>query len=106
MTSGAVAFALPMKPDMKVLLDEAKRPPRRYIPARAGWNGPEEKSGAVVPNPVYDELRREPSPAEIRQQMLAVAVPDWRVLLVLGVLISFSRLALRSKRQRSLAPVV
>ena len=72
-------WAFPMQPNIKVLLDQAKQPRPHYVPARAGWNGPEEKSADAVPNPTYDELRREPSAAEIRHQLLATAVPDWRV---------------------------
>jgi hypothetical protein len=84
------SWALPIKPDIKVLLEEAKRPPVRFVPARAGWNGPEAKPAKTL-NATYEQLRREASPGEVRKQFLAIAVPDWRLLLCLAFLILFLR---------------
>ena len=99
------AWAFPMKPDIKLMLEQAQRPRPHYVPARAGWNGPEEKP-AAAPNQTYDELRREPSPAELRQQLLTAAVPDWRAALAIVVLISVWRTSLRGARPKRLVPVL
>ena len=87
-----------MKPDIKALLDQAKQPRPHYVPARAGWNGPEEKAADAVPNPTYDQMRREATPAELKQQLIAAAVPDWRVVLALMVMILGLRAFMRPRR--------
>lgn len=102
--SASPAFALPMKPNIKSLLQQAQRPKTRFVPARAGWNGPEEKSAITEPNPAYDELRREPSATELRAQLFATAVPDWRILLAIAGFILAMRAVRKSEKSR-LAPV-
>jgi hypothetical protein len=99
------AFALPMKPDIQVLLKEAQRPQEHFVPARAGWNGPEEKSAGAVPNLTYDALRAEPTPAEMQQRFFALALPDWRILTVICGLI-FAMRMLKTSQRRPLAPVI
>ena len=94
-----------MKPDIKLMLEQAQRPHARFVPARAGWNGPEEKP-AAVPNPTYDELRHEPSPVELRQQLMTAAVPDWRAVLAIVALIAAWRTSLRGMRPKRLVPVI
>jgi hypothetical protein len=99
------ASAFPMKPDIKLLLKQAQRPRTQYVPARAGWNGPEDKSALASPNPTYEELRREPTPAEMRAELLAAAIPDWRILLAIAGLILVLRVSVRSTGKTRLAPV-
>src|SRR5438309_11802832 len=106
MMLAAQAWAFPMKPDVKLLLEQAQRPRPHYVPARAGWNGPEEKSAASTPNPIYEELRREPTPAEMRQELLASAIPDWRVLLAILSCIVVMRLTLRERKPSTAVPVL
>ena len=96
---------MPMKPDMRVLLQEAQRPQQKFVPARAGWNGPEEKSDTATPNPTYDAMRAERTPTELQQQFLAAAIPDWRVLMAICGLIAMMRVA-KSNKPRALAPVI
>jgi hypothetical protein len=79
--------ALPIKPKLKDVIDEAKKPAVNYPPARAGWNGPEEKSAVPTPNAEYDKLRYSISPAAAREQLVEAAKPDWRALLGVGALI-------------------
>jgi hypothetical protein len=96
-----------MKPDIKVLLKEAQRPAPHFVPARAGWNGPEEKSAVITPNPTYEALRKERSPAELREQFLSLAVPDWRILLGIATLITMMRMMADGRhRRRPLADVL
>jgi hypothetical protein len=95
-----------MKPDIKVLLKEAQRPHERFVPARAGWNGPEEKSASVTPNLTYEAMLAEPTPAEMRQQFFALALPDWRVLAGIVILIATMRVSKQTKQRRPMAPVI
>jgi hypothetical protein len=93
--------ALPIKPKIKDIIDEAKKPVVNYPPARAGWNGPEEKSSVAMPNVEYDKLRYSISPQAARQQMVEAAKPDWRALIGLGVMIFSWRLKRdRTEQQR------
>jgi len=95
-----------MKPDIKALLNEAKRPHQKFIPARAGWDGPEEKSAVATVNPTYEQLRHEPSPAELREILLSAATPDWRICLMIGAIIATSRAMRQKEPPRSRAPEV
>lgn len=92
----AQAQALPIQPNIKLLLDQIKQPSHAYVPARAGWNGPEEKSATASRNAAYDKLMEQPTPAQIRQQMLSTAKPDWRVLVMIAAVV----LILRSRKGR------
>jgi hypothetical protein len=94
------AWAFPMKPDIKLLLDQAKQPRQHYVPARAGWNGPEEKASDAAPNATYDQLRREATPAELKQQLIAAAIPDWRIVLALMVMILGLRTMMRPRGEK------
>jgi hypothetical protein len=87
------AWAFPMKPDIKLLLQEAKQPRPKFVPARAGWNGPEEGSAPAAVNATYEEMLRQPSAAQKRAQLEAAALPDWRVLAGIGLLIAMLRAA-------------
>jgi len=97
-----------MKPDVKALIQEAKQPPQHFVPARAGWNGSEEASASASLNPTYEDLLREPSPAQRREQLIAAAIPDWRVLaaiaLCVGLLRLFKRNSSRSSRPATILP--
>ena len=77
------AWAFPMRPDIKKLLQDASQPPVHYPAARAGWNGPEEKTAANSPNAFYDQMRKQTTSAERAQQLMQAATPDWRFLLAL-----------------------
>ena len=97
------AWAFPMKPDVKALIQEAKRPPLHFVPARAGWNGPEENSGAPAVNATYEDLRREPTPAQRRAELIAAAIPDWRICAAILLLIAVMR-ALKYKTVNARMP--
>src|SRR6185369_12144388 len=75
------------KPKIEDIIKEAKKPVVNYPPARAGWNGPEEKSAVNTPNVTYDRLRRSISPEAARMQLFQAATPDWRALIGLAGLI-------------------
>jgi hypothetical protein len=103
----AQAWAFPMKPDVKALIQEAKQPQQHFVPARAGWNGPEEASQAAL-NPTLEDLRREPTPAQRRARLIAAATPDWRVLAAIALCIGFIRVSrkpsTRSSRPATILP--
>lgn len=90
-TLAGVAQATPIQPDLKKLLSTPPPQAQPYVPARAGWNGPE--MAPPAPDPALAYLMHRP-PAW--QQLAAVITPDPRTvaLLVLAVL------ALRILRQR------
>jgi hypothetical protein len=98
--------ALPIKPKIKDIIDEAKKPPEHYPPARAGWNGPEEKSAKPTPNAEYDKLRYSISPEAARAQMWQAAKPDWRALLGVAALIFSWRMKRDHDKQRRAKVVV
>jgi hypothetical protein len=76
--------ALPIKLKLEDVIKDAKKPVENYPPARAGWNGPEEKSAVQVANATYDRLRKSITPEAVRMQFLQAAKPDWRALLGLA----------------------
>ena len=83
---GTVA-ALPIKPKLSDIIKEAQKPQVHYPPARAGWNGPEEKPAALQPNAAYDQLRYAMSAEAARSQFMQAATPDWRALMALATII-------------------
>ncbi|MCU1311976.1 MAG: hypothetical protein JWO20_3101, partial [Candidatus Angelobacter sp.] len=100
--SAVPIYALPIKPKIEDVIKEAKKPPEKFVPARAGWNGPEEKSAIAAPNTTYDRLRKSMSPEAARLQLLQAAKPDWRLLLCVTGVIFFWRYKLA--REHSSAP--
>jgi hypothetical protein len=94
------ALATPIKPELKELLREAQRPQFQYMPARAGWNGPEVKPRSATLNPTYEKLKYAQSPEAVRKQVLSVILPDARALSALLFLI----FTLRFIVMRQLAP--
>jgi hypothetical protein len=103
--------ALPIKPKIEDVIKEAKKPPEKFVPARAGWNGPEEKSAVAAPNATYDRLRKSMSPEAARLQLLQAAKPDWRLLLCVAGVIFFWRYKLTHEhssapRERDYLPEV
>ncbi|MCU1283758.1 MAG: hypothetical protein JWO13_108 [Acidobacteriales bacterium] len=83
--------ALPIKPKLSDIIKEAQKPQVHYPPARAGWNGPEEKSAVGHPNAVYDQMRYAMSAEAARAHLVQAATPDWRVLVLLATVVLFWR---------------
>jgi hypothetical protein len=79
--------ALPIKPKLEDIIKDAKKPVENYPPARAGWNGPEERSAVPVANATYDRLRKSMTPEVARMQLFQAATPDWRALIGLSGII-------------------
>ncbi len=93
------AHATPIEPDLREILDNAQKLPPKYIPARAGWYGPESAKRPQLPlNPQLEALKPENLLARQRAAIVATAIPDWRVLLLLaGVIVLLRRV--RSEQQ-------
>src|SRR5690242_11529260 len=53
---GATSHASPIRPDLKKLLSQPIEQMPQYVPARAGWNGPEISSARTAPNPTFESL--------------------------------------------------
>ena len=80
--------ATPIKVDLKKLLDHAENtPPYQYVPARAGWNGPQKP---VLPQ----------QDAEVRRWLVRLSVPDPFMVLAFGVSIFGLRLLRRMRESR------
>lgn len=104
--SGAVllvsnAAATPIKPNLQQLLDEAQQPETPYIPARAGWNGPESPSSQQATGEqfhVIEMFNNATAARAMRNLVMAVMVPDPRVFLAFGCVIILLR-KMRSLRE-------
>jgi len=90
---GATSHASPIRPDIKKLLaqpaQQQQMPP--YVPARAGWKGPEISTARTAPNPTYESLRPAATDRELRATMLATMMPDYRILALLALVILLLR---------------
>jgi len=94
-TASVAANATPIKPDLKKLVDQAENArPYQYIPARVGWNGPENQASA--PATAIVQLRD----VEARQWLLRLLIPDPRILVAFGVTIFGLRLIRRGRDTR------
>jgi hypothetical protein len=78
----APAFATPKRLDLKKLLAQPQQKRQEFVPARAGWDGPEQ---VVKPNAYAQHF--ESGSLDLRAEWMALLRPDWRVALVLVGLI-------------------
>jgi hypothetical protein len=99
---GATAYASPIRPDIKKLLAQPPAPTPQYVPARAGWNGPEISTAHTAPNPTYESLSPATAARELRASLMATMVPDYRVLVLLALVI----LLLRRMRKHQPIPAI
>jgi len=83
------ARATPIKPDLKKLLAQPAPKKTEYIPARAGWDGPEQRT------PESNVYTQNYGPAAtsraMKASLLAAAVPGWQAVLSLIALIFLLR---------------
>ncbi len=98
----SAAQATPIRPDLKKLVTAPPPSRESFVPARAGWNGPEMSPDA--PNPVLQYLLRRPP---VWQEVASIAVPDWRLVALLGLAILLLRtLRRREQKQEKKAEVL
>jgi hypothetical protein len=86
--------ATPIKVDLKRLLDQAENArPYEYMPARAGWNGPEKAPSQAPP---LDRV----ADTETRQWLVRLAIPDPRMLIAFAAAIFGLRIIRRGRESR------
>lgn len=83
------ARATPIKLDLKKLPAQPEPKKSEYIPARAGWNGPEQHSAES--NLYTQRYGPEATSRALKASLLAAAVPDWRTVLGLIAVIFLLR---------------
>jgi hypothetical protein len=94
-----MARATPIRPDIRKLVAEPSQETIQFAPARAGWNGSEAAvNNAQFTNPSVERLTPAAAKREVRASMLAVAVPDWRIVAAILALIVLLRIARRKGR--------
>src|SRR5512141_2488650 len=104
------ASATPIRPDIHKLVAEPSQETIQFAPARAGWNGSETAvNNAQFTNPAVERLTPAAAAREVRASMMALAVPDWRILAAivgLIILLRISRRKLRSEKKAETASVI
>jgi hypothetical protein len=80
-------WATPVQFNIEQMLKKAQERQMPYIPARAGWNGPEERQATAATNPEYQKLLDESSPAAVRAALRKSAWPHWSVAAMIALLI-------------------
>jgi hypothetical protein len=102
------AEATPIRPDVRKVLAEPQPSADNFSPARAGWNGPETASSAQPINTTYEQLSPATSARNVRQSLIAAALPDYRVLaaiLLVVLLLRRIRKAYQKAHLATAAPV-
>lgn len=91
------AAATPIRPDVQRLLASPPTP-TQFIPARAGWHGPE------TPAPVQaikGQIGGASSGRAVRASLLAAAIPDpWAVLAIVAAILLLRWMRLKENRQQ------
>jgi hypothetical protein len=93
--SAASSHATPIKVDLRKLLDHAEKSQTfQYVPARAGWNGPEKPALSVT----TAILPRQD--AEVRRWLVRLSIPDPFMVLAFTVAIFGLRTLRRTRESR------
>jgi hypothetical protein len=88
---GATSHASPIRPDVRKLLSQPPIQMPQYVPARAGWNGPEISTARTAPNPTLESLSPAATQREVRSTLMAMMMPDLRILALLALVILLLR---------------
>ena len=97
----ATPSATPIQPDLKKLLSKPHAE-ERFVPARAGWNGPE-SSTKFSAGSALEKYSPEEDSRAARASLIAAATPDPRVVVCLAAAILLLR-RLRQQAMKSSAP--
>lgn len=95
------AQATPISPDIRKLLDQqnTEKIPR-FAPARAGWHGPEFNPIEAAASTPMERYSAAASARAVREALVAAAIPDWRILLViLGLILLLRKLGSRTTKE-------
>lgn len=85
------AFGTPLRPDLNKLLARPQPKQTDFAPARAGWDGPELVPPEKSPNPILERYSPQASARAARATLMAIAVPDIRVVLAITLVIFLLR---------------
>jgi hypothetical protein len=103
------AQATPIQPDVRKLLSQPEKANTsvEFIPARAGWEGPEMTKGDVAQNPTLEVLGPAASARAARRSLSTAAIPDPRALaaVVLVILLLRRLRKLSGAKAASVTPV-
>jgi hypothetical protein len=88
--------ATPIRPDIRKLVADPAENHIQFAPARAGWNGPEMDTASIKSgNPAIEQLSPAASARAVRTSLVATAIPDWRLVLPIAVIIVMLRYSRR-----------
>jgi hypothetical protein len=96
---GATGHASPIRPDLKKILAQPPAVMPHYVPARAGWNGPEIATAKSAPNPTLESLSPAGTARAVQTSLLTTMVPDFRIIVLLGLFILLLRRVYRHEQQ-------
>src|SRR5512146_1890319 len=91
------AQATPIRPDVQKLISQPQEATTQFAPARAGWQGPEMNPEAQRPAAGRGLLDDSPASRAMRDTLIAVALPDARLVILVVMAIFLLR---RLRRQR------
>ena len=102
--SAVDAEATPIRPNIRKIVRESQARKPDFVPARAGWNGPEMQHQVVHIDPALDPtitLRAN------KAALLTAAIPDLRAVFAVVLVIFLMRLLLRvqEEQKRRLASI-
>ncbi len=89
----------------KQVLNDAQKPDFIYIPARAGWNGPETQTSSAA-NPLLERFGPAAQQAATRESLMALATPDLRLWAALAIMIFGLRWLVSKAQKNTPGPVL
>ena len=97
------AHATPIQPDLRKLISEPQQDwTAQFMPARAGWEGPEMAQNPQRSNPTLEMYSAAASAHARRAALLEAAIPDPRAVLGIIAVIFLLRLLRRREEERRL----
>jgi hypothetical protein len=101
------AQATPIRPDIRKIVDQPQQDASaQFIPARAGWDGPEMASGrSPAVNPSLEAMAGSGLARARRAELITAATPDPRAILAIAALIFLLRLLKKQDEKRASATV-
>ncbi len=97
------AEAMPIKPDVRKVLEQPNPAPTQFAPARAGWNGPETARSTQGFNSTYNQFGPTGTARAVRSSLMAAALPDYRALAAIALIILLLRRMRKARRKAELA---
>lgn len=93
------AAATPIHPTPKQILKDARPAGEGFMPARAGWNGPENKKVSSV-NPLMQRFQPSAQARANRESLVAILLPDPRLwAFLISLIVALRMLHLRAERR-------